>query len=742
MARLGRLVPPALVLACVVAAPAAAHPGHGAHGGKAAALVRDEARAERALAGARALLGGGAERPGRRGSAAGHAGRAGHDYTHALRELAIRLPALGGAERREAEAYLARPTDGGGDPFGDGYDVPEAPPYDTASFRIHYVAAGEDAPDLSDGDGNGIPDYVEILGSELEISRGAINGRLGWRQPLPDAGRGGDDRTDVYVKQLGGQGIFGYAAADPGQSGNSRSAFLVMDDDYAQAEFPNYANPIDPLRVTAAHEYNHVVHYAIDTLQDFWLFESSAVWMEDQVYDGINDYLNYLPAPRWTAQTAIPLTRFNPAAQLDPANTKVYGDVVWNLFLSHRFGPDVVRATWDASTSTQPPSFAPAAYQSALAARGTTFFDQFIQFAAALPEWRTPGTGFPEGPTHPYPEVERRGSMGPGAPDVQASMDHTTFALYDVAAPASGALTFAGSLPAGTLGALALVGRAGDASSGSVNTLIQPLRQGGPGRLTLENPQRFSRITAVIVNGDASIAGFDPASGDWAWTRDRQCATGTISPDEQAPGIRLQSRARRVPLNGTIRAVFTEAVSCVSPDSVRLVDEEGEAVPVGVAYDPGTRRLALTPARPLADSTTYRIDAEGVVDASGNPLQGEASFETIRRKPIFLLAGPGRQRARDVARRGLRLTLRSSDRGPLEWSVRADALRRAIRPPAVGRRSGRLRPRGTVRFRLKLSPPARRALARGRELRIRVRAQVTDPQENVARRTRTIVVRP
>src|SRR5204862_161707 len=82
--------------------------------------------------------------------------------------------------------------------------------------------------------------------------------------PHPDGGLGGDDRTDVYIKQLGLSQIFGYSAPDPGQRARSQSAYLVMDNDYRQSEYPRYSSPLPPMEVTAAHEYNHVLQFNYD----------------------------------------------------------------------------------------------------------------------------------------------------------------------------------------------------------------------------------------------------------------------------------------------------------------------------------------------------------------------------------------------------------------------------------------------------------------------------------------------
>src|SRR5689334_24383755 len=76
-------------------------------------------------------------------------------------------PALAPAELASdaQKPFLAprwRPTDTD-DPNRNAYSVPEAPrsPACTRHFCVHWVEVGLDAPNLSDRDSDGIPDFVE-----------------------------------------------------------------------------------------------------------------------------------------------------------------------------------------------------------------------------------------------------------------------------------------------------------------------------------------------------------------------------------------------------------------------------------------------------------------------------------------------------------------------------------------------------------------------------------------------------
>ena len=216
------------------------------------------------------------------------------------------LPSLHGSERTKAARLLARPTIGQGAPGELEYEVSEATPLCSDHFCVHYVRTTADRPPLHDGNGDGVPDYVETMDAVFEHVYAVENGDLGWIPPKPDgsrgcAGGGGGLRgkTDVYIKEVGDQGIYGYSAPDPGQSGNRQFAYLVMDNDYNAAQFPQYGgNALPPMEVTAAHEYNHVLQFNYDINEDTWMFESTATWMEDRVYTDVNDYLQYITPGR------------------------------------------------------------------------------------------------------------------------------------------------------------------------------------------------------------------------------------------------------------------------------------------------------------------------------------------------------------------------------------------------------------------------------------------------------------
>jgi hypothetical protein len=456
--------------------------------------------------------------------------RTGRELTPAIAELVARRGALDANGRRQADALLARPTSTEAAP-GHAYTVTEHAPVCGVHFCIHYVTTTLDAPDQNDSDADGTPDYVELMeqvfesevfpcenGSAVMGCANAGSTGLGWPQAPSDGALGGDARFDVYIEDLFPSGVFGYVSPDPQPAGSSLHSYLVLDKDFSRYS-PTLTGP-DEMRVTAAHEYNHVLQFGIDAFEDTWMFEATAVYFEDKVYPGIDDYLSYMPS--WVNSTADPLTDANGGGGL-----KMYGSAVWNHFIAGRHGAPTILAAWQASTQVNGGPFAPASYSTALAANGgTNFSDEFDDFAAAVAEWRAPGSGFPD----LYPDVPAaaRPSLAVGAGAATIQLDHTTFAFRNIQPPASStALTLSATLPAGLKGAIALVGRTGASTTGgTVTTQIQGLSNGGAATVSLPNANTYGRITAVLVNADPTQSGWNNGQNDWNFTKDNQNFSG------------------------------------------------------------------------------------------------------------------------------------------------------------------------------------------------------------------------
>ena len=279
-----------------------------------------------------------------------------HDATLVLRDLLARVPELSPSQQREARRITARPTDDAVDPVGDAYSVPEAPasPLCTDAHlrplrRFQRRCAVTDrlehqrVPRL-DRRGRG------RAGGGLGQGGGRV--RLPRAEIRPDLGepRAGRKARRLHRRRRRGPPLrllhLRRPECDPVRATvRDISAYCVLDDDYAANQFPGVTG-LDALRVTAAHEFFHAVQAAYDFFDDLVLIEGTAVWMEDEVYDDINDNYQYFAA----SALERPEVPFDLALS-DSSNHLhgfQYGAFVFYRFLTEQLqGPDVIRRTWE-----------------------------------------------------------------------------------------------------------------------------------------------------------------------------------------------------------------------------------------------------------------------------------------------------------------------------------------------------------------------------------------------------------
>ena len=222
-----------------------------------------------------------ARRPRRR------AGRGARDATVALRDLAVALPALRGADRAPG-ARPARPPDATRTTAATSARRLTDSPICDAQFCVHWTDKAKNAPVSR-----------AFLDDILDAMASATRSRtttLGWRTPSPTASSAGATGSAATARSTSTSPTSARALRlrldRRAAARQKRYAYLVLDNDYVGFPTP----PIQSMQVTVAHEYNHILQFNYDTFQDVWLFEDTATWAEEQVYPGINDYLNYMPA--------------------------------------------------------------------------------------------------------------------------------------------------------------------------------------------------------------------------------------------------------------------------------------------------------------------------------------------------------------------------------------------------------------------------------------------------------------
>lgn len=465
------------------------------------------------------------------------------DPTEELRDLIVAIPHLEGADRRRARALIARPPAtgpdaGGTEPFGGEWlkaggapadEDPDSPVCD-ADFCVHWTDEGPDAPQGAQGPL--IPEYVEDVLERAQQSQDVQNEALGWPDPKSDglkgqgpSGESGPAKTDIYLSDICSPTVcvFGYAGPDDTSAECETppfkcAAFLVLDNDYGFEEF-GYGTPEDPdfdtpLSVTMAHEYNHVLQFAIDALQDAWMFESTAVWAEEQVFPDLNDWLFYMTP--WAHNPQQPITKASAGGGL-----RIYGSGVWNHWLDDgaAYGPDVVLDSWNRSRQSRPKDFAVGAYNLGIRDSGGMGFSQeFARFASATAEWRVNDDNFPDEDL--LPDVDRNGKLRPGGRPQKFKLDHTAFRLLRIKPGSADRVRLRVRVRRGVRTGIALVGRDGTRFGGVITEKLAYLPRGGRASIALPAVQTFERITAVIANADGRTSGF--GAGDWRYTRDNE----------------------------------------------------------------------------------------------------------------------------------------------------------------------------------------------------------------------------
>lgn len=304
------------------------------------------------------------------GSAVGHEPASPADVTLLLRDLRNALPSLTPAERTSAHRYLARPTDSGGDKLCADCTISlaQTATASTTHFLIHYTTKGSNAATTT-----AVNNAKAVLESvyDTEVTD------MGFRKPKSDSATASpldkgnpDSKIDVFLTNTGKYRIYGYVDTD--QGGSTVAPYMVLDNDFA--EFQNSA--INSLRVTVAHEFFHAIQYAYDATETTWFLEGTAVWMEDQVYPTINDYLQYLKGSQ------IP----RPGLSVNTNEDNPYAAVIFWKFLSERFhDTGIIRDIFNRAAVSAGSRNGRQAVASEMVARNTTFSIQFGNYAS----WNT-----------------------------------------------------------------------------------------------------------------------------------------------------------------------------------------------------------------------------------------------------------------------------------------------------------------------------------------------------------------
>ena len=261
--------------------------------------------------------------------------------------------------------------------------------YDNGYFRFHYTTTGTHAVSTADTNSNGIPDYVDRMAAIFnEVSAIQLDS-MGYTEPpsdgwLPPANdNGGSDHYDVYIRSLSSN-TYGYVQPEyyannntgnnehsTVQEVNAMTSYMAMRNNYNG--FPN--TELENIQVTTAHEFYHAIQFGYDGWEKSWLMEASAVWMEEGVYDDINDCYQYMN------------TWFNaPQIALDKESSHWYGSYIFFEYIyEHLGGATSIRRVWEKSIGHDSyyGDYSHLAIKEALSTVGSSFQDALKKMVVA-----------------------------------------------------------------------------------------------------------------------------------------------------------------------------------------------------------------------------------------------------------------------------------------------------------------------------------------------------------------------
>jgi len=244
-------------------------------------------------------------------------------------------------------------------------------------FFIHYDTAGSHAVyqvdvDTIHGGPDGVPDYVNMVADICDSIWAFEVEHLGFPRPVSDGYAGGGDSSglvDIYIAHIGSD-YYGWTEPEFQINSLQYTSFIVIDNDYAGIPPYNQQSDLngrlDAARVTLAHEFFHTIHYSMDwqeyenqgslSPQARYWWEMSAVWMEEMMYDDINDYYTYLPFYYDDPYKGL-------QAVMSSIDLHQYGSAVFPLFLSERYDTVLIRDIWERCRDYGPgPNFPQAAH--------------------------------------------------------------------------------------------------------------------------------------------------------------------------------------------------------------------------------------------------------------------------------------------------------------------------------------------------------------------------------------------
>ena len=236
---------------------------------------------------------------------------------------------------------------------------------DTDHFRLHYTLEGTDAVQNVE--------YVISMSQIYEQVYSFFVDTLGFIPP-PTISNNDYDLYDIFIENLPSY-YFGVTYTANSQADTPACAsYIRMRNNYSGSQFSEHSE-IENIKVTAVHEFFHSIQFGYNCYEKLWFMEATAVWSEDQLYNGINDLYRYLPS--WFS---------NPNKAINDESNHMYGTFIFFQYIDEHFGgPETIRSCWENSNSLASPvqdiSFQ--AIDEALLNYNSSFEEAFIRMRIA-----------------------------------------------------------------------------------------------------------------------------------------------------------------------------------------------------------------------------------------------------------------------------------------------------------------------------------------------------------------------
>lgn len=389
-----------------------------------------------------------------------------------LREALAMAQRLSPGGRAQLAADLNRPS------TSSYYDSPDL------YFRIHYNTGGGHAVPADDADLNLVPDYVERIAAYADSSWKVQVGQYGYLAPPSDDTAGGSSAYDIYCQSIGAYGYASPELAGPAPW-NDYSSYVVVHNTFDG--FPPNSDPdgdqAGAAKATVAHEFQHACQFAYDEGENGSWMEMTATWMEDEVFDPVNDNYNYLNS--FFSSPDVPLFSTSP-----------YGAFVWPRYIAEVFGAATLETIWDGCISGP----ALTVIDQVLTAQGRSRALAFADFTAWnwITNIRDDGAHYEEAAAYPLVSVMRSHATYPVSAQTSAEppggLGSNYIQLNTAVLPAGRSLALSFDGDDGWMWAATLVA---ENPGGAFEIIPFTLDAGGAGDVSLHNASVYSNVALI-----------------------------------------------------------------------------------------------------------------------------------------------------------------------------------------------------------------------------------------------------